>query len=62
MPTIQKIFNRIKNNDPTLTTVNLRGKHINDSDISDLALALKTNSTLAGLDLGANFIGPDGAK
>jgi Leucine-rich repeat (LRR) protein len=62
MPIDAALLERIKANDPTLTTLDLSNKKLNDSDIQQLANALATNTNLTNLDVGWNQIGDEGAK
>jgi Ran GTPase-activating protein (RanGAP) involved in mRNA processing and transport len=62
MPIDTAILERIKANDPTLTTLNLSHKALTDADIQPLANALATNTFLTNLNVGGNQIGDEGAK
>jgi serine/threonine protein kinase/Ran GTPase-activating protein (RanGAP) involved in mRNA processing and transport len=64
---MQMIFNtelleRIRNNDPGLTSLDLADNQIGDAGVKELSAALKENRILTSLDLGENQIGAAGAK
>jgi hypothetical protein len=48
---------KIRNNDPSLTSLNLWGNQIGDASAKDLSDVLKHNNTLTSLDLVGNQIG-----
>ncbi len=48
------LLKRIEENDPALTSVNLRGKNIRAEGVIALANALKKNTTLTSFDLSLN--------
>ena len=50
---------RIRNNDPTLDTLNLSDNELNPEDVIALAEVLKTNSTLQSLNLSDNDLNPE---
>ena len=52
---------RLRKNDPTLTSLNLSLRRIDDDGAKALAQSLQTNTTLTELDLWRNQIGDDGA-
>jgi Leucine-rich repeat (LRR) protein len=62
MPIPAETLERIKKNDPTLTTLDLSFQEIDDDDIELLCDAMANNTKLTTLDLLYNSIGPDGAK
>ena len=62
MPVDKQLLERIRNNDPTLTSLSLYGNKIGDAGVKDLVDALKDNRTLTSLDLRWNEIGDAGAK
>jgi Ran GTPase-activating protein (RanGAP) involved in mRNA processing and transport len=62
MPLDKTLLEKIRNNDTTLTSLNLYGNQIGDAGAKDLSNALKHNTTLTSLDLGNNLIGAAGAK
>jgi hypothetical protein len=53
------ILERLRNNDPSLTRLDLGWNQIGDAEAKDIAL--QDNTTLTTLDLGFNFIGDAGA-
>ena len=58
---LEHYLEKLRNNDPTLTTLNLFCNRIEDEEVKSLA-ALKTNSSLTVLDLDSNNIREEGAK
>ena len=56
------IINRLTENDPTLTTLDIGRNNIGDNGAIALAGALKDNKTLTTLDISHNMIGVAGAK
>ncbi len=56
-----EILQRLRSNDPTLTTLNLSRKDLTDKDILILCQALETNTSLKKLYLEWNQIGDEGA-
>ena len=59
MPISEEILQKIRDNDVTLTSLNLRDNHIGPAEAQALANALQNNTTLTSLNLGANQIGPE---
>ncbi len=51
------LLTRIKNNDPTLTSLNLSYQHLLVPDIAELVAALNDNPHIATLDITGNFLG-----
>ena len=62
MDDFQAILEMIRNNDTTLTILNIINFGIGDKEAQALAEALKVNIILTSLDLYSNQIGPEGAK
>jgi hypothetical protein len=60
MPISEDLLERIRNNDPTLTSVDLRNSQIGPEEAQALATALQTNRTLTILALQHNEIEPEG--
>ena len=58
----EETLNRIRNNDPQLTTLYLSNKNLNSNDINILTDVFNKNKSLIYLDLSINNIGDDGAK
>ena len=57
MPEAVKVAaDRLRRNDPTLTTMTLRGENIGDAGARALANALEKNTTLIDLNLDRNNI------
>ena len=56
------LLQRIRDNDPTLTSLDLTHNKIGVDDARAIAEALKTNTTVKSLDLGWNKIGAAGAR
>ncbi len=61
MPISEELLQRIRDNDPTLTDLNLTGNEIGSTGATAIATALENNITLKSLDLGWNEIGNEGA-
>lgn len=59
---MNEILQRLKENDPTLTLLDLAGNSISAAEIKDLAEALKTNKILTTLKLTRSQIGDAGVK
>jgi len=57
----EELLQKIRENDPTLTSLDLGGNQIGPAEAQALATALKTNITLKSLNLYDNKIGPAGA-
>jgi hypothetical protein len=62
MPIDAALLEQIKNNDPTLRTLDLNNKDLNDDDIQQLVNALANNTFLTALNVGNNNISDEGAK
>jgi Ran GTPase-activating protein (RanGAP) involved in mRNA processing and transport len=62
MPIDAGLLKRIKDNDTTLTTLDLSYQKLNAEDAKDLAKALETNASLTSISLNYNDIGDAGAK
>lgn len=62
MPIDAVLLERFKNNDPTLTTLDLNNRKLDSHDIQQLVDALVTNTTLTTLNVEGNNIGDEGAK
>lgn len=62
MPISEELLQRIIDNDPTLTSLNLGFNQIVCAEVKFLAAALVTNTTLTSLDLTGNSIKPEVAK
>lgn len=58
----EEILQRLKSNDPTLTSLNLSNKKIGPEKAQELAAALEYNNTLTFLNLVGNAIESKGAK
>eukprot|EP00592_Proboscia_alata_P024229 CAMPEP_0194438114 /NCGR_PEP_ID=MMETSP0176-20130528/103337_1 /TAXON_ID=216777 /ORGANISM="Proboscia alata, Strain PI-D3" /LENGTH=76 /DNA_ID=CAMNT_0039260003 /DNA_START=233 /DNA_END=460 /DNA_ORIENTATION=- len=58
--TLEKV-ERFRQNDHTLTTLDLSDNEIGDDGATDIAKALRANTTLTMLNLDRNEIGVDGA-
>jgi len=58
----EQLLERIRENDPTLTTIDLGGSYIGDEGAKALTEALKVNQSLTEIDLRNNDIGAEGAK
>src|SRR3989338_478091 len=59
---MKEILKRLRENDPTLTVLDLRGNDIDSTVAAALAEALRGNTTLTKLSLGFNDIGSTGAE
>lgn len=59
---LSEAIERLKSNDPTLTSLNLSGNEIGDFGAQALAEALTENNTLTSLNLSVNDIGDLGAQ
>src|SRR5437868_629569 len=62
MPIAASILKRIKDNDLSLTKLDLSGQNLQGSDIQALIEALAQNTTLTTLDVGNSQIGDEEAK
>ncbi len=63
MPVFPEILQRIADNDPTLTSLDLEFNPIGDEEVKSLACALSTNTTLTSLKLiRSRQIGDEGVK
>jgi hypothetical protein len=58
MPISAETLQRIRDNDPTLTSLNLVDNQITDAEAQALAVALRTNTTLTSLNLMVNYSAP----
>ena len=58
----ERILERLRENDATLTTLNLSGNNIDHAGAKDLAEAIKNNTALTTLNLSGNNIDHAGAK
>ena len=56
------VLQRLRENDPTITNLDLTRNDINDQGAEALAAALQHNTTLTSLDLQHNYIGHQGAE
>ncbi|MGB6976807.1 MAG: hypothetical protein WBE18_05065 [Gammaproteobacteria bacterium] len=61
MPIDSIILQRLRDNDTTLTELDIREKNLENGDIRQLAEALKNNTTLTTLNLSLNEIDAEGA-
>lgn len=61
MPIDPKILERIANNDPKLTSLDLNNQNIDSDDMKKLCAALEKNNRLTSLNLSNNRIGEEGA-
>ena len=62
MPISEGLLQRIRENDPTLTSLNLSYNQIGPEEVQALANALQNNTALTSLNLGYNHIGNEGAQ
>ncbi len=62
MPIDTDLLERLQQNEPDLTTLNLSKKSLTDADITQLVQILSTNTTLTSLNIASNQIGAEGAK
>ena len=62
MDDFQAILERIRNNDPTLTALDLGNKNIGDLGAQALAEVLKVNTNLKNINLAVNGIKDKGVK
>jgi Ran GTPase-activating protein (RanGAP) involved in mRNA processing and transport len=58
MPLNAQLFEQLSN----VTSLDLSGQSFTDEDITQLAQALSTNTTLTSLNVSSNQIGVEGAK
>ena len=61
-PEFEAILEKLRVNDPSLTSLDLDSKEITDADIKKLAIVLPSNRALGALSLWKNWIGNAGAK
>ena len=58
----EELIQRIRENDPTLTSIDVQYYDIGPEGAQALADALQVNKTLTSINLGSNNIGPEGAR